>query len=126
MSSKSGEFLVAALAAVIQNFLSHQNTRRADEDAGEFSLAGKIALVTGASRGIGAAIAKALAEAGADVAVVGRGEQLNAVADEIRSLGRRGLAMRTDLSQPGICAKVVQDTLDQYGSLDIVSSIVPA
>ena len=85
-----------------------------------FSLAGKVALVTGASRGIGAALAKGLAEAGADLAVVSRSEQLSTVVNDIQSLGRRCLELRVDLGDVATCAKVVQDTLHYYGSLDIV------
>jgi 2-deoxy-D-gluconate 3-dehydrogenase len=85
-----------------------------------FSLAGKVALVTGASRGLGAAMAEALAEAGADVVVVSRGDGLDAVVDRIRGLGRRCLGLRADLSGAATGAKVVQDTLDHHGSLDIL------
>lgn len=64
----------------------------------QFSLAGKRALVTGASRGLGRVIALALAQAGADVALVARdAERLDEVADEIRRLGRRAETITADL-----------------------------
>ena len=63
-----------------------------------FRLDGKVAVVTGAGRGIGAATALALAEAGADVVLASRTrEQLDAVADVARSLGRRALVVPTDV-----------------------------
>jgi len=67
-----------------------------------FSLEGKVAIVTGGKRGIGKAIALALAEAGADVAICSRAiedGELHAVAEEIRRLGRRSLAVQADVTQ---------------------------
>lgn len=67
---------------------------------GEKELEGKVVLVTGGGRGIGAAIASAFASQGSDVAVAGRTlEQLERVAGEIRSLGRRALAVRCDVTR---------------------------
>lgn len=86
----------------------------------KFSLAGKVAIVTGASRGLGAAMAEALAEAGADLALVARGDALDAVVDRIRSLGRRCIGLRADLAGVPESLKVVQKTLEYYGSLDIL------
>jgi 2-deoxy-D-gluconate 3-dehydrogenase len=86
----------------------------------KFSLAGKIALVTGASRGLGAAMAEALAEAGADLALVARSDKLEAVVEHIRSLGRRCIGLPVDLTKVDCCQRVVQQTLDCYGALDIV------
>ncbi len=66
--------------------------------AGRFSLQGKRALVTGASRGIGAEIATVFADAGADVAIVGRdAEVLDATRQAIAGKGRRCVAIQTDL-----------------------------
>ena len=64
-----------------------------------FSLLGKTALVTGASRGMGAGLAAAMAEAGADVVVTARSTaQLEQVADAVRSLGRSALAVPADVT----------------------------
>ena len=75
--------------------------------ANMFSLAGKRALVTGASRGIGAAIATAFAEAGADVALAARSEvDLDEVAAGVRGMG--GAAIRCDVTKPDEVAACVQ------------------
>ena len=85
-----------------------------------FSLEGKKALVTGASRGIGRAVAIGLAEAGADVALVSRGEALFTVAREIEKLGRKALVIQEDLSRPEAAEEVVKATVEKFGSLDIL------
>ena len=65
-----------------------------------FDLSGKIALITGAGRGIGRAVALTLARAGSDVALVARSEdELQSVAQEIQVLGRRAMAFPADLTQ---------------------------
>jgi NAD(P)-dependent dehydrogenase (short-subunit alcohol dehydrogenase family) len=88
-----------------------------------FSLAGRVALVTGGRQGIGRTIALALAEAGADVAicdlVVGDG-RLQAVAQEIQKLGRRALTVQADTSQKADVDRMVQKVMDQYGGIDIL------
>ncbi len=82
-------------------------------------LAGKVALITGASRGIGAAAARAFAQAGAAVVLAARDEQVLAVvAREIRATGGRALAVPTDVGDPAAVARLVQRTLDAYSRLD--------
>jgi NAD(P)-dependent dehydrogenase (short-subunit alcohol dehydrogenase family) len=88
-----------------------------------FSLAGKAAIVTGGRRGIGRAIALALAEAGADVAlgdrVIDDGE-LEKVAQEIKKLGRRALVLQADITQKGEVDNLVQKTVAEFGAIDIL------
>jgi 2-dehydro-3-deoxy-D-gluconate 5-dehydrogenase len=85
-----------------------------------FRLDGKIALVTGASRGIGRACAIGLAEAGADLALVSRSVGVRETASKIEALGRRCLVLEEDLTVPGTTEKVVRETVDRLGSLDIL------
>ena len=86
-----------------------------------FSLAGKKALVTGASRGIGQVIAVAFAEAGADVAITARGaEGLAATAKGIRDFGREAVEIPADLTTQQAAAGVVATAMDRLGHLDIV------
>jgi NAD(P)-dependent dehydrogenase (short-subunit alcohol dehydrogenase family) len=83
-------------------------------------LAGKVALVTGASRGIGAAVARAYARAGAAVALAARDEEaLEGVAGEIRDQGGRALAVRTDVAVEGDVAALVERVLESFGRLDV-------
>jgi len=86
-----------------------------------FSLADKVALVTGASRGIGRAVALALARQGADVAVCARTESaLRDVAAEIESLGRRSLVCVADLADRSSADRVVAATVEAFQRLDIL------
>jgi len=84
-----------------------------------FDLAGKVAVVTGANTGIGQAIALALAEAGADIAAVGRTPAEETVA-KTRALGRRAEIISADLSSIEPIQRVVDETLAKLGGLDIL------
>jgi 2-dehydro-3-deoxy-D-gluconate 5-dehydrogenase len=86
----------------------------------KFSLAGRRALVTGASRGIGRACAISYAQAGADVALVGRSDGIWRTAGEIEKLGRRALVLQEDLAAPESAARVVEATEKGLGGLDIL------
>ena len=88
--------------------------------AGPFRLDGRSALVTGAATGIGAAIANALAEAGADVACHGNTRPAEATAEAIRGLGRRAVALKGDLSKRDTPAKLVDATLEAFGQIDLL------
>lgn len=84
-------------------------------------LDGRVAVVTGASRGIGRSIALALAAAGADVALAGRDvARLDAVAGQIRDSGRSALAVPTDVTDRARVDALVARTVDELGGLDIV------
>lgn len=84
-----------------------------------FDLTGKTALVTGANTGIGQAIAVALAEAGADVAVAGRSEPTETI-DAIRRTGRKAANIKADLSTTEPVSGVVAQTIAELGQLDIL------
>jgi NAD(P)-dependent dehydrogenase (short-subunit alcohol dehydrogenase family) len=86
-----------------------------------FSLDGKVALVTGASRGIGRAIALGFAEAGADVAVAARTEpDLETLAKEIDQLGRRALVITTDVTKRDEIEAMIDRTISELGGLDVL------
>ena len=87
------------------------------------SLKGKVALVTGGRGGVGRAIALGFAEAGADVAVCDLNDEsgeLQAVANEIRKLGRRSLARKADVSKKGDVDSAIEAVVAELGSLDIL------
>lgn len=90
-----------------------------------FRLDGMVAIVSGAGRGIGAASALALADAGADLAVLARtAEQIEAVAEQARALGRRAVAIPTDANDAGAVRAAVARTVDELGRLDVVVNVV--
>ncbi len=86
----------------------------------KFSLTGKAALVTGSSRGLGAAIAIALAEAGAQVAVHGSSAIPQATAHHLAGIGAAHAALVGDVADAAVCARLVEETIQHFGTIDIL------
>jgi NAD(P)-dependent dehydrogenase (short-subunit alcohol dehydrogenase family) len=86
-----------------------------------FSLEGKVALVTGASRGIGRAAALGFAEAGADVALASRKKSdLDKVAEEVRAIGRKALPVAAHLGRMDELRNLVDNVMKEFGRIDIL------
>src|SRR5206468_9419079 len=84
-------------------------------------LRGRVALVTGAARGIGRGIALALADEGADLALCGlHRDTVEALAQEIRARDRRALAFEVDVSQAAAVAAMIEETVAELGGLDVL------
>jgi len=88
----------------------------------EGKLAGKVALITGSSRGIGRGIALRFAEEGADIAVnyIQRMDKAAEVVDEVVARGRRAIAIQADVTQKGEVEHLVKQTLGHFGTVDIL------
>jgi NAD(P)-dependent dehydrogenase (short-subunit alcohol dehydrogenase family) len=86
-----------------------------------FRLDGKVAIVTGASSGLGVVFARALAEAGADVALGARREErLAGTRELVEKAGRRAITVRTDVSRPEDCQALVDATMAEFGRVDVL------
>lgn len=88
----------------------------------QFDLTGRSAIITGGSKGLGAAMAAGLASAGADVMLVSRNaEQGQAVADEIaRDLGHRAVACQADVSSESAAQQMAERAIEEFGKIDIL------
>jgi NAD(P)-dependent dehydrogenase (short-subunit alcohol dehydrogenase family) len=95
-----------------------------------FRLDGKVALVTGGSKGLGRAMALGFAEAGADVVVASRKiDGCELVAEEVRTRGRRALAVKCHVGEWDQCDELISRVIDEWGQLDVVvnnAGIAPA
>jgi NADP-dependent 3-hydroxy acid dehydrogenase YdfG len=88
------------------------------------TLPGKVIIVTGASSGIGEATARSFANAGAKVVLAARRvDRLNRLAEEIRADGGEAIAIPTDITDRAQISKLVQDTLNNYGRIDVLANI---
>jgi 2-dehydro-3-deoxy-D-gluconate 5-dehydrogenase len=86
----------------------------------QFSLKGKTALVTGSSRGLGAAIALAFAQAGASVAIHGSKAVPKATQEKLEAMGAKSVALVGDVADATICAMLVEETVGRFGKIDIL------
>ena len=85
-----------------------------------FRLDGKNALVTGSQMGLGAAIALALAQAGANVGCHGLTPEPNDICQQIRRLGRKTFFLHGDVAEPEVCSRLMQQMMEEFGSIDIL------
>jgi 2-deoxy-D-gluconate 3-dehydrogenase len=86
-----------------------------------FDLGGRVAVVTGGNGGIGLGMARGLAEAGADIAIVGRNEaKSTAAATELQQLGVKAISIVADVTEPAAVAAMVERTVRELGRIDIL------
>ena len=86
-----------------------------------FDLTDRVAIVTGGSKGLGLAMARGFAQAGADVVIASRKlEACEAAAEEIRSLGRRALAVSCHVGDWGQCDRLIEETIGELGRIDVL------
>jgi NAD(P)-dependent dehydrogenase (short-subunit alcohol dehydrogenase family) len=86
-----------------------------------FKLDGRVAIVTGASSGLGVAFAEGLADAGADIAICARrAEKLEQTRERVEATGRRCLAVQADVAKPEDCQRVVDETVRELGKVDVL------
>jgi NAD(P)-dependent dehydrogenase (short-subunit alcohol dehydrogenase family) len=86
-----------------------------------FRLDGRVAIVTGASSGLGVAFAQALAEAGADLALGARRvERLEGTRELVEDAGRRAITVRTDVAEPADCGALVEAAMAHFGRVDVL------
>jgi NAD(P)-dependent dehydrogenase (short-subunit alcohol dehydrogenase family) len=86
-----------------------------------FSLDGRVAVVTGASSGLGTGFAVALAHAGADLVLAARRhDQLAATAAAVEAIGRRAAAIPTDVTNPDACTALATTALKKFGRIDVL------
>ena len=87
----------------------------------KFKLDGMVAIVTGASSGLGVAFAEGLADAGADIAICARrAEKLEETRSKVEATGRRCIAVPADVAKPEDCQRVVDETVAQLGRVDVL------
>lgn len=108
-------------------------TREVQRLLERFSLEGRVAIVTGASSGLGVAFAAGLASAGADVTICARRvDRLEQTAHDVKAAGRRALVVEADVARVEDCQRVVDQTVDHFGKVDIlinnagIATAVPA
>ena len=86
----------------------------------KFNLSNKVAIVTGASRGLGAGMAIGLAEAGADLVVVASSARLQETVDKIKAMGRRCIGVQVDLIDTKVIPQIIDAAVKEYGRVDIL------